>query len=115
MRRERITLVGTPTVIAPRAIPLLGDFALPGEELAVLAALSSHATAQYIPDEASNSPLLSAVTELTRAYLGETAAALPPGAVLLRPPAAGSVMGGRGDLKDLAPSVANGLSNRLED
>ncbi len=88
MRRERITLVGTPTVIAPGAIPLLGDFALPGEELAVLAALSSHATAQYIPDEASNSPLLSAVTELTRAYLGETAAALPPGAVLLRPPAA---------------------------
>jgi len=87
MRRERITLVGTPTVIAPGAIPLLGEFALPEEELAVLAALSSHATAQYIPDEASDSPLLSAVAELTRAYLGEAAAALPPGAVLLRSPA----------------------------
>ena len=80
-------MVGTPTVIAPGAIPLLGEFALPEEELAVLAALSSHATAQYIPDEASDSPLLSAVAELTRAYLGETAAALPPGAVLLMPPA----------------------------
>ncbi len=50
MRRERTTLVGTPTVIAPGAIFLVGEFRLPEEEVAVLAALSSYATAQFFPD-----------------------------------------------------------------
>jgi Mevalonate kinase len=89
MRRERNTLVGTPTIIAPGAISLVGEFGLPEEEVAVLAALSSHATAQYFPDVAPLSPLVAAVVERAKAHLGEDAAALPAGSVLLSPAEAG--------------------------
>jgi mevalonate kinase len=89
MRRERNTLVGTPTVIAPGAIFLVGEFGLPEEEVAVLAAVSRHATAQYFPDVESPSPLVAAVVERAKAHLGETAAALPTGSVLLSPFEAG--------------------------
>lgn len=85
MRRQRTTLVGTPTVIAPEAIFLVGEFGLPEEEVAVLAALSSHATAQYCPDVVAPSPLVAAVVELAKNHLGEAAAALPSGSVLLSP------------------------------
>ena len=85
MRRERTTLVGTPTVVAPGAIFLVGEFGLPEEEVAVLAALSSHATAQYFPDVSPSSPLVAAVVERAKNHLGEAAAALPAGSVLLRP------------------------------
>jgi len=70
MRRERNTLVGTPTVIAPGSLFLVGEFGLPEEEVAVLAALSSHATAQYFPDVAPLSPLVAALVERAKAYLG---------------------------------------------
>ena len=89
MRRERNTLVGTPTIIAPGAIFLVGEFGLPEEEVAVLAAVSRHATAQYFPDVESPSPLVAAVVEHAKAHLGETAAALPAGSVLLSPFEAG--------------------------
>jgi len=85
MRRERTTLVGTPTVVAPGAIFLVGEFGLPEEEVAVLAALSSHATAQYFPDVSPSSPLVAAVVERAKNHLGEAAAALPAGSVLLSP------------------------------
>jgi mevalonate kinase len=85
MRRERTTLVGTPTVIAPGAIFLVGEFGLPEEEVAVLAALSSYATAQYFPDVSPCSPLVAAVVERAKTHLGEAAAALPAGSVLLSP------------------------------
>jgi hypothetical protein len=85
MRRERTTLVGTPTVVAPGAIFLVGEFGLPEEEVAVLAALSSHATAQYFPDVSPGSPLVAAVVDRAKNHLGEAAAALPAGSVLLSP------------------------------
>jgi mevalonate kinase len=84
MRRERTTLVGTPTVIAPGAIFLVGEFRLPEEEVAVLAALSSYAIAQFFPDVSPLSQLVATVVERARIYLGEAAAALPAGSVLLR-------------------------------
>jgi mevalonate kinase len=85
MRRERITLVGMPTVIAPEAIFLVGELGLPEEKVAVLASVSSHATAQYCSDAVAASPLVSAVVERARDQIGEAAAALPPGSVLLSP------------------------------
>lgn len=88
MRRERNTWVGTPIIIAPCAISLVGEFGLPEEQVAVFAALSSHASAQYFPDVEPPSPLVAAVVEHACAHLGEVAAALPPGSVLLVPPQA---------------------------
>ena len=104
MRRERNTLVGTPTVIAPGAIFLVGEFALPEEEVAVLAALSSYATAQYFPDVEPFSPLVAAVVERAKRYLGEAASALPAGSVLLSPPEAGE--NGEGISFDSTPAIA---------
>jgi hypothetical protein len=66
----------------------VGEFGLPEEEVAVFAALSSHASAQYFPDVVPPSPLVAAVVEHACDHLGEVAAALPPGSVLLVPPQA---------------------------
>jgi mevalonate kinase len=85
MKRERTTLVGTPTVIAPGAIFLVGEFRLPEEEVAVLAALSSYATAQFFPGALPSSSLVAAVVERAKFHLGEAAAALPAGSVRLSP------------------------------
>jgi len=104
MRRERTTLVGTPTVVAPGAIFLVGEFALPEEEVAVLAALSSYATAQYFPDVSPHSPLVAAVVERAKTHLGEAAAALPAGSVLLSPAKAPG--DGQGLTFDTAPAIA---------
>jgi hypothetical protein len=104
MRRERNTLVGTPTVIAPGSLFLVGEFGLPEEEVAVLAALSSHATAQYFPDVAPFSPLVAAVVERAKAYLGEASSALPPGSVLLSPPEDGE--NGEAIAFDTTPAIA---------
>jgi len=85
MHRERTTLAGTPTLIAPEAIRLLGDFAVPGEGFAVFAAISSFATAQYYPNAYPPSPLVSSAVNLAKSDLGEAARALPTGSVLLTP------------------------------
>ena len=91
MKLEPITLSGNPVVIAPEAIFLVGDPGLPWEEVAVLAAISDHATAQYLPNVVPASPLLATVVRQAKSYLGESAAALPAGSVLLtpRPPQGG--------------------------
>jgi mevalonate kinase len=104
MRRERTTLVGTPTVIAPGAIFLVGEFGLPEEEVAVLAALSSYATAQYFPDASPFSPLVAAVVERAKTHLGEAAAALPAGSVLLS--TAKAPVGGERFVFDTTPAIA---------
>ena len=102
MKRERNTLVGTPTVVAPGALFLVGEFALPDEQVAVLAALSSYATAQYFPKVDPLSPLVATVVERSRAHLGEAAAALPAGSVLLSPPEDR----GEGFIFETTPSIA---------
>jgi len=94
MRRQRNTLVGTPTIIAPEAIFLVGEFGLPEEEVAVLAALSSHATAQYCPDVEPPSPLVAATVKRAKTHLGDAASALPAGSVLLSPSKARDEGGG---------------------
>jgi hypothetical protein len=85
MKRERNTLVGTPTVLAPGSIYLVGGLGLPEEDVAVLAALSTHATAQYLPNVEPQVPLVADAVGRARSLLGESAAALPEGSVLLAP------------------------------
>ena len=97
-------MVGTPTIIAPEAIFLVGEFGLPEEEVGVLAALSSHATAQYFPDVVAPSPLVAAVVQRAKTHLGEDAAALPDGSVLLGPADAGG--DGDGAAFDTTPAIA---------
>ena len=97
-------MVGTPTVIAPGAIYLVGELGLPEEGLAVLAALSSYATAQYFPDVVALSPLVAAVVDRAKTQLGEAAAALPAGSVLLSPAKAGE--DGGGITFETAPAIA---------
>jgi phosphomevalonate kinase len=78
------TPVGTPVVIAPGKIPLVGEYAVLEEGTEVLAAIARHAKAQFIPRMAdSMSPLVSEVVKRTKAGLGEVSAALPAGAVLV--------------------------------
>ena len=83
MNLERVNLAGTPVVVAPEAIYLVGDPGLPSEEIAVLVALSRYATAQYLPDVVPLSPLVDAVVNRARNHLGQVAAALPSGSVQL--------------------------------
>ena len=104
MRRERTTLLGTPTVVAPGAIFLVGEFRLPEEEVAVLAALSTYATAQFFPDVLPRSPLVATVVERARRHLGEAAAALPAGSVLLSP--AKASVDGETITFDIEPAIA---------
>jgi len=85
MSRERNTLVGTPTIIAPEAIRLTCDFGIQGERVAVYAAVSSYTTAQYFPRVHALSPLVSTAVDMAKAELGESADALPSGSVLLAP------------------------------
>jgi hypothetical protein len=85
MRRERSTLLGTPILIAPEAIRLLGDFNIPGEELSLFSAISSFATAQYFPRVQALSQIVASAVDQAKADLGEKAHALPTGSVLLTP------------------------------
>jgi mevalonate kinase len=92
-----------PTVIAPEAIFLVGELGLPEEKLAVVAALSSHATAQYCADAVAGSRLVEAVVERAKNHLGEAAGALPPGSVLLSP---AKFRDGEGLALDTTPAIA---------
>jgi mevalonate kinase len=92
-----------PTVIAPEAIFLVGELGLPEEKVAVLAALSSHATAQYCSDAVAATPLVEAVVERAKKHLGEAAEALPPGSVLLSP---AKPRDGEGLAFDTTPAIA---------
>jgi phosphomevalonate kinase len=83
MGGERSTLVGTPVVIAPGKIFLVGEYAILEEGPAVLAAITRHAVAQYVPRMDPMSDVVREAVERARAEIGETASALPPGSVLV--------------------------------
>jgi mevalonate kinase len=83
MSGEHDTPIGTPVVIAPGKIFLVGEYAVLDEGCAVLAAITRHARAQFIPRMDSMPPMVSELVRRTKAELGEAAAALPPGAVLV--------------------------------
>jgi len=83
MSVERTTLVGTPMVIAPGKVFLVGEYAVLEEGIAVLAAVTRHAVGQYIPGLEPFSPVVAEAVKRAKAELGEAAAALPPGSVLV--------------------------------
>jgi phosphomevalonate kinase len=83
MSGEHSTPIGTPVVIAPGKIFLVGEYAVLEEGSAILAAISRYANAQFIPRMASTFKLVSELVKRTKLELGEVSAALPPGCVLV--------------------------------
>ncbi len=80
---ERNTLVGTPVVVAPGKIFLVGEYAVLEDGPAVLAAISRLAVAQFVPGMNAMSKLVDEAVARARAEIGEAADALPPGSVLV--------------------------------
>ena len=83
MTGERDTPIGTPVVIAPGKVFLVGEYAVLDEGCAVLAAITRHAEAQFIPRMDSMPSMVAELVERARTELGEAADALPPGAVFV--------------------------------
>jgi hypothetical protein len=94
MGSERNTLVGTPLVLAPGSIVLLGEHGLtntnnnddhgnhePGWE--VVAAVTRHAKAQFVPRADAMSDLVAEVVKRIQNEVGEALGALPAGSVSL--------------------------------
>jgi phosphomevalonate kinase len=83
MRGTRITLAGTPAVVAPGHIFLVGEHAVLDGGVAVLAAVSRYAIAQYVPGSEPQSVAVDEAVKRSLVALGEASAALPPGSVLV--------------------------------
>lgn len=80
---ERRTLRGTPVVEAPGKIFLIGEYAVLHGAPAVVASVNRYAVAQFVPEMAPASPLVAEAVRLAREGLGDRAAALPDGSVLI--------------------------------
>ena len=83
MRELRTTLTGTPVVAAPGKIFLVGEYAVLEGGVAVLAAVSRYAVAQYVPGFEPQSPVVDEAVKRALAAIGEASAALPPGSVMV--------------------------------
>jgi mevalonate kinase len=83
MNGARTTLVGTPVVAAPGKIFLVGEYAVLEGGVAVLAAVSRYAVAQYVPGTAPQSAVVDEAVKRALAAIGEASAALPPGSVMV--------------------------------
>ena len=79
----RTTLVGTPVVAAPGKIFLVGEYAVLDGGVAVLAAVSRYAVAQYVPGTEPQSAVVGEAVKRSLTAIGEASAALPPGSVLV--------------------------------
>jgi mevalonate kinase len=80
---SRTTLRGAPVVAAPGKVFLVGEYAVLDEGVAILAAVSRYAVAQYVPNARPEGPLIDEAIRRGVAALGELAVALPPGAPLV--------------------------------
>jgi len=83
MSNSRTTLVGTPVIAAPGKIFLVGEYAVLDGGVAVLAALSRYAIAQYVPGTAPQSKVVEEAVKRALAAIGEASDALPTGSVLV--------------------------------
>jgi phosphomevalonate kinase len=83
MSSERNTLVGTPVVIAPGKLFLVGEYAVLEGAPAVVAAVTRHASAQFVPGTTPMSKLVDEAVARAKVEIGEAASALPPGSVLV--------------------------------
>jgi phosphomevalonate kinase len=80
---SRATLKGAPLVLAPGKLFLAGEYAVLEGGVAIVAAASRYALAQFQPDLAPATQLVAEATTRARAALGEVAAAVPEGAALV--------------------------------
>jgi phosphomevalonate kinase len=83
MSGTRTTLVGTPAVAAPGKIFLVGEYAVLEGGVAVLAAVSRYAVAQYVPGTEPQSAVVDQAVQRSLTAIGEASAALPPGSVMV--------------------------------
>jgi phosphomevalonate kinase len=83
MSGTRTTLVGTPVVEAPGKIFLVGEYAVLDGGVAVLAAVSRYAVAQYVPGIDPQSAVVEEAVGRSLAAIGEASTALPPGSVMV--------------------------------
>jgi phosphomevalonate kinase len=102
-------------VIAPGKIFLIGEYAVLDEGCAVLAAISLHAKAQFIPRLDGMPPMVSELVRRTKVELGEAAAALPPGGVLANADAfkLGCAAGGLGSSAAIAVATVGAVYESL--
>jgi phosphomevalonate kinase len=77
------TLRGSPVVVAPGKVFLVGEYAVLEGGAAVMAAVSRYAVAQYLPDLTPESPVIAEAVKRAVAALGDLARALPPGSALV--------------------------------
>ena len=115
MSAEHDTPIGTPVVIAPGKIFLVGEYAVLDEGCAVLAAISLHANAQFIPRLDGMPPMVTELVRRTKVELGEAAAALPPGGVLANTDAfkLGCAAGGLGSSAAIAVATVGAVYESL--
>jgi len=83
MSKSRTTLVGTPVVAAPGKIFLVGEYAVLEGGVAVLAAVSRYAVAQYVPGSEPQSAVVDQAVKRSLAAIGEASGALPAGSVMV--------------------------------
>lgn len=79
----RTTLRGYPVLAAPGKLFLAGEYGVLHGGTAVVAAVNRHAVGQFIDGLDAASPVIAAAQRITTAALGDRAAALPPGSVLV--------------------------------
>ena len=83
MSGSRTTLVGAPVVAAPGKIFLVGEYAVLEGGVAVLAAVSRYAVAQYLPGIEPQSAVVYEAVKRSLVAMGEASTALPPGSVIV--------------------------------
>jgi mevalonate kinase len=81
MNGERNTPVGTPVVVAPGKIVLVGEYAIVEDCPAVVAAIARYAKAQFVPRRVEVSKLVAEVVRRAQVELGGLVTALPVGSV----------------------------------
>ena len=116
MSSEHTTPVGTPVVMAPGRIVIIGEYASLTEGNAVAAAVGCYAKAQFIPRMEPVSTMVSEIIGRIKAELGDVAAALPPGSVLLTNEdfrRAGSLAAGLGCNAAMAVAAAGAVLETL--
>jgi mevalonate kinase len=115
MSGDHNTPIGTPVVLAPGKIFLVGEYAVLDEGRAVLAAISLHAKAQFIPRLGGMPPMVTELVRRTKVELGEAAAALPPGGVMANTDAfkLGCAAGGLGSSAAIAVATVGAVYESL--
>jgi phosphomevalonate kinase len=108
---EGATLRGSPLVVAPGKVFLVGEYAVLEGGVAVLAAVSRHAIGQYVPGLDPASAVVAETDRRAREALGDLAHALPAGSVLVNTDAfeEGGVKLGLGSSAAVAVATAGAI------